>query len=132
MAATNIALAIWRVTNKFSAFCSLIGFSSIRRIKPSSRTNNRLLYLYQQRHGQTEHRIPPHRQCFNVSGNPMATVITVSSTHTLTVDNCKRFAKTKELQSQRTKADTQLQHICFCPDTRQHPNIRQALSPLHQ
>jgi len=27
-----------------------------------------------------------------------------------------RFAKTKELQSQ-TQANTQLQHICFCPDT---------------
>ncbi len=115
MAATNIALAIWRVTNKFSAFCSLIGFSSIRRIKPSSRTNNRLLYLYQQRHGQTEHRIPPHRQCFTVSGNPMATVITVSSTHTLTVDNCKRFAKTKEVQATH-KGDTFAPHL-FCSDT---------------
>jgi len=28
----------------------------------------------------------------------------------------QRFAKTKELQSQRTKADTRLQHICFCPN----------------
>lgn len=41
-----------------------------------------------------------------------------------------RFAKTKELQSHQ-QPNTQLQHICFCPDTRQHTNIRQALTQLH-
>jgi len=32
-------------TNIFAAFCSLIGFSSSQRIKPSNRINNKLLFI---------------------------------------------------------------------------------------
>jgi hypothetical protein len=40
--------AAWQyggVTNIFSTFCSLIGFSSSQRITPSSRINNELLFI---------------------------------------------------------------------------------------
>jgi len=49
----------------------------------------------------------------------MATVRNLKDTKTtnMTTQASRRFAKTKELQSQHTKAGTQLQHICFCPDT---------------
>jgi hypothetical protein len=43
----------------------------------------------------------------------MATVITAPSTQTLTVDNCQRFAKTKEAQA--IQRAIHLHHICFAP-----------------
>ena len=44
----GIQQAVWQyggATNIFSAFCSLIGFSSSRRITPSNRINNELLVI---------------------------------------------------------------------------------------
>ena len=45
---TNAQQAVWQyggATNIFSAFCSLISFSSSRRIMPSNRINNELLFI---------------------------------------------------------------------------------------
>jgi len=61
--------------------------------------------------------MPPHRQAVAVVRHAMATVHNFNGDQNNQHDNTsQRFAKTKELQSQHTKPDTRLQHICFCPN----------------
>ena len=52
--------------NIFSTFCSLFGFSSSRRITPSNRINNELLFINLAAVRADDFQIPPHRQAVTV------------------------------------------------------------------
>ncbi|HEY5370498.1 MAG TPA: hypothetical protein VIJ75_16055 [Hanamia sp.] len=62
-------------TNIFSIFCSLLGFSSCRRITLSNRTNNEHLIINLAAVTADDFQMPPHPSR-TVIGNPVATVLT--------------------------------------------------------
>ncbi len=73
---TNAQQAVWQyggATNICSAFCSLIGFSSSRRITPGIRINNELLFINLAA-VTDDFQIPPHRQAVSVVRHQTETI----------------------------------------------------------
>jgi hypothetical protein len=74
---SSIQQAVWLyggATNIFSTFCSLIGFSSSRRIQPSNRINNELLFINLAAVRADDFQIPPHRQAVPLHAMPLGTI----------------------------------------------------------